>query len=238
MKNTMILGWLNLEKALFLREIEAFRDYIKQSKSSIKGIQSDFEKWWEKQVAEHPEDADELNWHYEDEIDKTFHLLPHIAFSSLYISISSLYENSLKKACGTVKHPEIKLTWSDMAGDKDFKKSARTFLTKVALIDLKSIEKPWSQVAIFWQLRNRIVHQGSKITVNAKGEIDDKEVARLFKKYAKSIELKNSEFNFTGTQILLEYLAAIEQIIIGLYELLGKRLLDLKEKEDKKKTVK
>lgn len=215
------LGWLKLEESLFLHELDAFKDYISKSDKSIKEVQSTFEKVWDEEVSESPEAKDELYVYYEDEISKTFKVIPHIAFSSLYISLSSLFESSMKKACGTIAHPT--LTWKDMAGN-DFER-LRAFLSKVAEIDLSPIEKYWQKVMVYYKLRNRIVHHGSQVELDSDRNIKDKVLANLFDQYPTSLSLQNSgDFLVKGIAILLEYMNVIQEVIVGLYILLGERL--------------
>lgn len=222
MNTGFVLGWIRLDELFFLHEVDAFRDYILKSEKSIKEIQTTFEKDWDEEVAKDPDAEDGLHMRYDEEISKTFSLVPHIAFSSLYISLSSLFESSMKKACNTISHPT--LAWKDMSGNSDFER-VRSFLRKVALIDLTTIEKPWQKVKTLYKLRNRIVHHGSKVDVDDDSNIKEKVFADLFIQYPSSLSLKTwGEFLVIGTEILLDYLETIKEVIIGLYRLLQERL--------------
>jgi|GEM_PF-6861113 hypothetical protein len=223
MNITFSSTWLRLDERMFLHEVDAFRDYIFKSEKSIKEIQTEFEKFWEKEVADNPDGADDLHFHYEEEINKTFKLIPHIAFSSLYISISSLYESSIKKACQSLSHLPLDLKWKDMAGNSDFEK-VRAFLSKVVLVDLNPLNQPWAKVMSYYKLRNRMVHHGSKIEVNDNKKIEDNSLSALFTQYNSSLSLEGwGDFLVTDSQILFDYLEVIKEFITGLYKILQER---------------
>ncbi|HXD92530.1 MAG TPA: hypothetical protein VNX01_04915 [Bacteroidia bacterium] len=230
MDNTFRLSWLRLDESMFLHEVDAFRDYILKSIESIKDVQTEFEKDWKNDIVRDLDEEDEFIFRYEEEIEinKTFKLIPHIAFSSLYISISSLFESSIKNACKSTSHLPLALKWRDMAGNSDFEK-VRSFLSKVALVDLNPINEPWAKVMSYYKLRNRIVHHGSKVDVDNNKKIIDKDLQGLFTKYNSSLSLQGEEdFLVTDSQILLEYLEAIKEIITGLYKILQERLMLIK----------
>jgi hypothetical protein len=223
MKNPFLLGWLKLDENIFLHEVDALRDYISKSENTINSIRVSFEKQWDEEIARDPENKEELHQYYEEEIHKTYKLFPHIAFSSLYISISSLFESSLKKACSTISHP--RLTWQDMSGN-DFER-VRKFLTKVAEIDLTSVSAPWQKVMEHYKLRNLIVHRGSNIEVDDDGNINESTIAGLVTKYSIFME-QRGDFYIQDSKILHDYLNAVQENIQGLYKLLQDRLIKMR----------
>lgn len=225
MKGSFGMGWLLLDESLLLHEVDAFRDYILKSEKSILEVQAAFEKKWDEQILKNADVEDDLHEVYHEEISKTFKLLPNIAFSSLYISLSSFSESSIKKAGNTVSHPTLK--WRDMAGYSDFEK-IRTFLLKVALVDLSPIENAWQRVLTFNKLRNLIVHHSNLVEVDDNDIIKEQVLRDLFKQYPSSLTLESwGKFFFKGTEVLLDFLEAIKDLIIKLFEVLKQRLIKM-----------
>lgn len=225
MEKPFLLGWLKLDESIFLHEVDALREYILKSEDTINTIRVSFEKEWDEEIAKNPEMQDDLHEHFEEEIYNIYKLFPHIAFSSLYISISSLFEGALKKACNSVSHPT--LTWKDMNGS-EFEK-IKKFLKKVAVIDLTPISPSWQKVMEHYKLRNLIVHCGSNIEVDDNWNIKDASIGSLVDKYSIFRE-QGGNFYIQDSKILHDYLDAVQENIKGLYELLQKRLIDIRSR--------
>lgn len=221
MKGSFGIGWIYLEEDLLLHEADAFKYYILKSVKSLAETKTDFERKWDEQVSK-GYDLDDLSEAYHEEIDKAFKLLPNIAFSSLYISLSSFFETSLKKACSCVYNSTSK--WKDMPGKTDIEKT-RNFLVDEALLDFASIEDIWREAKIFYKLRNRIVHNSNHVEVDENNIIKEKVFEQLFKKYQTSILLENwGKFSFKSAEILLDFIATIKDFIEKIFEMLKERL--------------
>lgn len=82
---------------------------------------------------------------------------PNLQRRSALITLFAFFEHELNKLCALFKATEsYRLSFKDLAGNGI--ERARTYLNKVALVDLTDPPRQWSDVRNIQRLRNLIVH--------------------------------------------------------------------------------
>jgi len=143
------------------------------------------------------------------EISRQF---PHNFRASFLVQIISCIESELKKICNHYgNHHEQKFTVDDLKGSDDLEK-CKTYLKLFSDIDFNDFNKEWQFIKQCKFLRNKIVHNDSKIKRDNKNLIN-------FAKKSESIELinfhepffKNIEFVIIDNNLIDELLTVAKE---------------------------
>jgi len=157
------MNFLDLAYFLINEDLGHFQTYIELVKTPILQWQKETKKEYEKFMTYFTKDEEDKG--YEDLLEsdayRHFKLFPHLAYSSLFVSIMAFLEKSLKDICFSFESVDgIQLT--DLSGSSIFEKCKKYF-KKVLKIDLTDLNAFWSEFTIQYKIRNKIVHEDSNI---------------------------------------------------------------------------
>lgn len=204
--------YLNLYYYNFKDDIENFRAYIEAIKEPLNERQEHTRDAYNKFVEMSPEDVD---GRFEVESFQHFKIFPHLAYSSIFISMIAFLEKSLKDVC-TYTEFESSIQWNDLAGNGLEK--CRKYLLKVKKINLDEVNDLWNEVTKLIKIRNKIVHEGCNIWEDRTRELDKQELFETISKNA-SFKLDGlyGDFLLISDDFLKISLTIISEFMFAVY---------------------
>jgi len=205
-------GWLDLYKHLIVFQIKNFEDYISESQKTIKSIQKKFENNVKNEILKNPKDKEGIEEYFSDDYQKYFESFPKIAYSSLFISLYSLFEHSLKDICVSFGK-----------GKSIFKKpginECKEYLNKELKIDLDLTES-WNELINYKKVRDKMIHADSIWIENNRNE----EMKLIIMNYS-SLKLDNDTgyFYIKDPVFLFEFTKFIKEYLIQIFKKLKEK---------------
>lgn len=144
-------------------ELEAFIEFHSEAENNWDRNCQNIEKHMRVTLSQNPEEArEQITEHYVWDLHKNQSLFPNIHRTSLLLTIFNYHEDKLNELCNIFSESiDSQVRLKDLKGNGV--ERASSYLKKVVGIDFSSMgeEKPY--IAGINQVRNQIVHNGSRL---------------------------------------------------------------------------
>lgn len=186
-------------------EKDSFKEYIVDSRNSIKHRQKQLSDNIDDLIKSNPNDQQEIHEWYEEQHYHYNEFYPNTLNNSTFLSLYSFFEYNLKSICVSLnKYGSARVKPDDLSG-RNYIEKAKKYLTLILELDLSSLEMSWIEITKFQQLRNCIVHNNSNIFKNKDQPIKNQPLFQIVdsNKYL-DINLENGTISINDDQFLID----------------------------------
>lgn len=196
-------------------EAKSFKEYILDSRISVKKQQDEFNSKIDNQMNLNPDGAQEIHEFYEDEYYQFNEFYPSTFNNSTLIMIYSFFEYNLRSMCNYLHRIQgHKISLDDLQGNNYIEKSKK-YLTLVVGLNLDDLEMTWNKITKIQNIRNCIVHNNSNIRKSKKQDLKNSDLYKVIKSNPNlKLNEEKGTFSISDDQFLIDVIETVEIYLI------------------------